>query len=189
MTIGYKLVSQTMETRNTQWKVGEKVTAKGDSNELCTDGVLHQYASPLMAVFFNPVHADIKNPRLFRVECSPIVADDGTKQGVKEQTLVEELPLPIITPEQHTTIAIKCALEIYKEPSFVAWAHEWLSGKNRSKEAADAAADAADAARAARAARAAAYAARADADAAAYAASNINIQRIIEDVVNGNKEV
>jgi hypothetical protein len=67
--------------------------------------------------------------------------------------------------------AIRVALKVYFEPSWVSWANNWLNGTDRSKTAAYAAAAACAAANAANAdaAYAAAYAAAADA--AAYSAA------------------
>ena len=63
-------------------------------------------------------------------------------------TLVEEIVLPIFTPEQRVAFAILCALKICKEQSFVYWAENWLNGKDRGDAAALAAGAAAAAAEA-----------------------------------------
>ena len=152
----YKLTAQNMQTYGgCQWEldVKKKTSGKGD---LCNDGWLHVYTHPLLAVLLNPIHANFKNPRLFECECGGLCkTDNGLKEGWMEVTLVKELDMPQITTEQKVKFAIYCALEVYKEKSFVTWAEDWLSGKDRS---ALATADAADAARAARAARASVYA-------------------------------
>ena len=73
------------------------------------------------------------------------------------------------------TLAIRLSLQIYTEASYVQWANDWLSNKDRSKKAAHASAYAAHAYAASYAAYAASYAAAAyaHADAYAYAASSI----------------
>jgi hypothetical protein len=54
-------------------------------------------------------------------------------------TLLRELELPVFTVEQRVEFAIKCAMKVYQEPGFVKWAKGWLTGKDRSAEAASAA--------------------------------------------------
>jgi hypothetical protein len=208
----YKLVTQDYRTRagesnETHWEIGKTIKVRGEGNELCTDGVLHSYATPLLAVLLNPIHAEIENPRLLEVKGSPIVARDWGKAGHKEITPIAELALPVVTTVQRAAFALLCALRVYKEPSFVAWAQGWLRGKDRTQKtanaayattadayattadvaaraanaaarAANAAARAANAAKAAaRAADAAARAARA-ADAAARASIKIDFARL-----------
>ena len=173
----YKLTNQNVQTRGGfQWALAEWREANGKGG-LCSDGMLHCYSHPLLAVLLNPIHANIKRPRLFEGEGEGEMLDDrGLKQGFKRMRITKELPLPVVTTEQRVKFAILCALEVYREDSFVAWAKAWLDGSDRSaraatRAAADAAADAACAARAARAAdAAAAYAVYAAANAANAAA-------------------
>lgn len=172
MTIMYKLVSQKMTSRNEmEWKIGKTNKALGEGVSLCSADLLHCYISPLQAVMFNPIHANFKNPKLLKIECSAILAEDGLKYGCKEQTPLEEIALPEITTIQLVAFAVKVALEVYKDPAFEEWADNWLSGKDRSIESAHAnnAADAAEAARNTAAEAAAAYAAADAAHVAAYA--------------------
>ena len=200
MAYAYKLLSQKMTSRNnTKWEIGKaiEISKEFSGNELCSNQLLHCYASPEIAVVMNPIHANISEPRLFRIRCSKILADDGTKQGCKKQTLLKELPLPEISVEQRIKIAILCATEVYKEPNFLVWAENWNTGKDRTATSANAAANAANAAAyaayaayaaAAYAAyNAAAYAAYAAAynaaKAASYAADKFSLQAIIETVV------
>jgi len=191
--IKYKLTTQNLTThKDFQWEVGIPKTIENPSEELCSEGVFHYYASPEQAALFNPIHANIKNPRLFEVEIDREVAFDGLKGGCHQMTLIKEIPLPQFTLEQRIKFAIKCALLVYKEESFVQWAVSWLSGKDRTAYVAYVAARAAADAAAFAAAYAAAYAAadaaaRAAADAAADAAAraaSINFQEIIEEVIN-----
>ena len=148
--IRYKLTDQDMQTYGgTQWVLGEpKAVPEADrSNKMCSPGALHYYTSPEQAVLFNPIHADIPSPRLFRVEIDREVDCDGLKGCCHSMTLLEELPLPVITTEQRAAFAIRCALEVYTDPAFVRWAEAWLSGEDCSTAAAHAAAYAAGAAR------------------------------------------
>jgi len=60
----YKLTDQNLQTHGGyQWVVGEWHKATGDGKALCTDGWLHCYDSPELAVLLNPIHAGIENPR------------------------------------------------------------------------------------------------------------------------------
>ena len=170
----YKLTSQDMMTLNeTLWGPGVTHTASG-MGELCSAGWLHAYSSPLLALFLNPIHANIKNPRMWEAEGSGNMKDDrGLKMGFSSLTTIREIPILEPTVTQQIAFGILCALKVYHDPAFVKWAESWLSGEDRSANAADAARAtvAADAAYApARAATNAAYAAAAYA-AAAYAAA------------------
>ena len=165
----YKFTDQNMQTHGgCQWVLGEKKTTSGEG-ELCGPGWLHCYADPLLAVLLNPIHADYENPRLFRARVGrKSKHDHGLKSGYTKMTLIEEIPVPAISTEQRVRFAILCAMKVYRNPGFVQWGENWLSGKDRSAEAAEAAWAAWAAARAAGAAWAAARAAGA-AEAAAWA--------------------
>jgi hypothetical protein len=168
--IKYKLTDQNNMTFNkTVW--GEDVTHKTNGKgELCGPGWLHYYHSPELAVLLNPIHADIRNPKLWECEAEDEYKDDmGLKGGCTKLTTVREIPLPEFSTEQKVKFAIYCTLETYREPAFVQWANKWLDGSNRTAAAARAAAAAHAAA--ARAAAAAATYAAAHADAAAAAAA------------------
>ena len=211
----YKLTTQDMKTRpgernETRWVVGEWVEATGDlEQDLCSDAYIHWYDDPLLAVLLNPVHACLDNPRLWEVEVTGDTKTDGQlKGGSRRVRLVREIDVPRITIEMCVTFAILCAKAVYKDREWNTWADRWLSGEDRTTNAAayaaagaanaaDAAGYAADAAARAAALRAvaraarrrAAYAARAvvDADAvsaadaavdAAYAAVDIDLKKI-----------
>jgi hypothetical protein len=169
----YKFTDSNLTTQNnTQWVLGEWKETNGIQQELCNSSWLHAYEDIYVAAFMYLAHVNYSNPRFFKAEGDGAFLSDGTKCGVTKLRLVEEIPLPTITTKQSVKIAILCALEVYHEASFVTWANNWLSGKDRSENAAWAVARAA--ARAADAARAAAYADAAynAARAAAWAASN-----------------
>jgi len=169
MTTLYKLTSLQSQTYNqTQW--GENVTHElpvRDTYELCSYQVIHAYVSPELAVLMDPIQSSLLPNAILWEAKGDVVTTDGTKVGCTKLTTLKRIPIPTITLEQRVTFAIKCALHVYKEPSWVAWAQAWLAGTNR------AAADAADAAAYAAYADAASYYAAADAaayHAAAYAA-------------------
>jgi hypothetical protein len=136
----YKLTDQNMQTRGGfQWTIDIERDAPG-VGPLCSSGWLHCYSDPLLAVFLNPAHASINNPRLFEAEASGVSKDDaGLKLGVQKLTLRREMPLPSVTLEQRVRFAVLCALSVCEVPHFVNWAEKWLSGEDRSAESARAA--------------------------------------------------
>ena len=71
---------------------------------------------------------------------------------------------------EQTAIAIVCAMQVYKEPVFTAWASHWLSGEDQTRQSAEVAEAAAEAWAARGAAWAAAWAAEAEAAAERAAA-------------------
>ena len=170
--IKYKLVNQQLTTFNgCQWKIGIPKETSGEG-DLCSSGWLHYYHDPLLAVLLNPIHADIHNPRLFTCLVEGGQKDDrGLKGGCTKLTLIEEIPLPVVTKNQKIAFGILCAQQVYSDNGGVwdNWAEKWLSGEDRSEKSRVDAADA-DAAYAA----AAAYASYAAANAAAYASYAAN---------------
>jgi hypothetical protein len=178
----YKLTDPLSQTYDqTQWggNVTHELPAR-DIYQLCSDQVLHAYVSPELAVLMDPVQANLLPSAILWEAEGDVVIDDGTKVGCTRLTTLKQIPIPTVTLEQRVTFAIRCALHVYNEPSWVVWAQAWLTGANRDADAARAASYAAYAANAAaNAARAAADAARAaayydanaEAEAAAYAAN------------------
>jgi len=174
MSTLYKLTDSDGQTRGgTQWGPGVSHSGTG-KGELCGPGWIHAYEHPLIAVLLNPIHADFQNPRLWEAKGEVGLRDTGQlKCGCKTLTTIREIPLPEITEEMRARFAILCAKEVClcSCSTWKAWANKWLSGEDRSVEAAKAAARAAWAAEdAAAAAAAAARAARAAWAAAAWAA-------------------
>jgi len=160
----YKLTNSNMITQNnTQWVLGEWKETDGIQRELCNSSWLHAYEDIYVAAFMYPAHISYSKPRFFKAEGDGKFLSDGTKCGITKLRLLEEIPLPTITKEQRVKISILCALKVCHEASFVTWANNWLSGKDRSTETSNAACAAAFAA--AFAADYSAFAAFADADA------------------------
>jgi hypothetical protein len=176
----YKLLTQDLTSHNkTKWELNKTITVTKEGIQMCTDQVLHCYNHPLLAILFNPLHANISNPRLFEIEVDKIVNTDGLKYASKSQTLIKELIIPEISLEQKVEFAIRVAKLVYKDTKWNTWADNWLDKSDRTKESAYAAAYAVYAYHAAanaacHAANAAARAARdaAYADAAADAAAD-----------------
>ena len=136
----YKITDNGQTRGETQWGEGVTHRAKKGKMELCTNTCIHCYSHPLMASFFNCIHGNCKNSQLWESEVKGKTITDNCKVGCKQLTTLKQVDLPEITTEQRITIAIKCALKVYQEPSFVQWANDWLSGEDRTKEAANASA-------------------------------------------------
>ena len=135
MKIAYKLTDSEMKThRGFQWELGKWYETTGRWS-LYSPGWLHFYSNPLIGLFLNPIHANIKNPRLFRAEVKGRGLDDhGLVCGYTKARLVEELPVPQISFVQRVRFAILCAKKVYKEKEWNKWANNWLSGKDRTEK-------------------------------------------------------
>jgi hypothetical protein len=198
MPLAIKLTNENMQTHGGyQFTLGETHKIEGRI-KLCENGFHCYPQSVALALFMNPKHGNFRKPRAFLAEVGGDCDLSPTKWAYAEMTLIEELKIPKVTTTQRVAFGILCALEAYKEPNYVTWANNWLSGVDRTNETANAAAYAAyiaDAAyiaayaanAAAYAAETAAYAAYADyatyaanaaADAADYAAASADIDLI-----------
>ena len=141
MKIAYKLTDSKMRTfKEFQWKLRKWYETAGKWS-LCSSSWLHFYNDPLVGMFMNPIHANIRNPRLFRAEVEGNFIDDkGLECGYSRAKLIEELSVPQISPVQRVRFAILCAKEVYKGKKWNKWADNWLSGKNRTEKSAASAA-------------------------------------------------
>ena len=139
MTTLYKLTDQNMQTYGGyQWVLGEERTTSG-YGDLCGPGWLHAYTDPLLAVILNPIHANYLTPKLFRADGEVGKTDHGLKVGCTKLVLTEEMKLPQVELHQLVAFGILCALEVYKDEKFIVWANSWISGADRSYDAANAA--------------------------------------------------
>jgi hypothetical protein len=130
------------ETNETLWGEGVTHTAAGRGG-LCTDGVIHAYASHELALFMNPNHANIADPMAWECEGVELVEDDGTKQGYKTLTTLIRVEEIRPTTEQRVRFAILCGKAVYKGANWNAWADNWLDGSDRTADTATCAAHAA----------------------------------------------
>jgi hypothetical protein len=88
----YKLTDENNQTRGgTQWGPGICHTAIGDGEELCSDGWIHFYTNPLIAILMNPVHANFLNSRLWECETSGAELHVPLKSGCKTLKTVKEI--------------------------------------------------------------------------------------------------
>ena len=139
MTTLYKLTTQEGTTYGgTLWGPGITHSASGPKGgALCSSSYIHAYRDPLLAVLLNPIHADFRNPVLWECE-GEVITDDRLKVGCSQLTTVKVIPLPEVTTTQRVRFAILCAMKVFDDPEWGAWASGWLSGK-RDKAAVQAA--------------------------------------------------
>src|SRR3990167_9065264 len=170
----YKLTDAKGRTYGgTQWGPGVRHDAAGDGQNLCSDGWIHYYDSPELAVLMNPIGAAFLTPRLWEfVPEGEQLHDHGLKSGCKAGTTIREVALPVFSLAAMVRWSILVALWVEHQPQFRDWAERWLSGQDRSAAAARAT-DAADADAAADAYAAAAHAVAARAAYAAVYAAHV----------------
>ena len=174
----YKLTDSENRTQNgTIWGKGVTHTARGAGSRLCTSDVIHAYTDPYIAVFMNPLHANINKPIMWEARGN-VIADDGTKVGVKSLTTIRKIKLVSLSYHQKVAIGIKCAFTVYKSKEYKKWGENWLNGIDRSSY------DSTDMA----AAYDAAYAAYEAARNINYSGSAFDLAGIIKDVLDTFKE-
>ena len=159
MTTLYKFTTQDYKTRKGEYNEtlwGENIEHNASGiGELCSNGWIHAYLSPELAVLLNPRHANIKNPILWECEGDIGKSDNQLKVGCTRLKTIRIIKTPKITTNQRVAFSILCAKSVCKDIAWNKWADAWLNNINRD-------AHATYAAHAADAATAAAYAANID---------------------------
>jgi hypothetical protein len=92
----------------------------------------------LLAGLLNPIHANISNPRLWECEGEIGKRDGQLKCGCHTLTTVREISISAITMEQYVRFAIGCTW-MSASAEWRTWASGWLTGIDRTAEAAYAA--------------------------------------------------
>ena len=139
----YKLTDKNNQTHGKlQWGPNVSHTATGNSDTLCSDGYIHYYKDPLLAVLLNPIHANFPNPNLWECEATGVTINEPLKSGSKTVTTIRQIPLPEVTLTQRIAFAILCVKQVYKSTTWLTWADNWLAGINRTRQTAKAVADA-----------------------------------------------
>jgi hypothetical protein len=131
----YKLTDAFKKTRGkTQWGAGVTHTAQGSPDQpLCTDGWIHAYEHPLVAVFMNPIHGGYKDPLMWEAEGEIGQRELDHKCGCRVLTTICQMVLPVITTEQRVRFAIGCAWPFNPNSAWKEWAMKWLTGQDRLK--------------------------------------------------------
>jgi len=141
----YKLTDKHGRTRageinETQWGSGVTHSAQGAPDQpLCTDGWIHAYEHPLIAVIMNPIHASLRKPRLWAAAGEIGAREGQIKCGCRTLTTIREIPVPKISMEQKLRFAIGIGMLSWNNFAYHQWARNWLSGADRTTEAAEAA--------------------------------------------------
>lgn len=140
MTQIYKLLNRDRTSYGGYpWIIGAWSITSGEG-DLCGPGWLHAYTHPMLAVLLNPIHANIADPVLYLAEGGGQVRDDhGLKVGYTRMRIMMALPLPALTTEHRVRFALACAALTYEGPRWLAWAHDWLVGRDRSAASASSA--------------------------------------------------
>ncbi len=94
-----------LTTYNSSWKVGVEKTAN-EKGELCSEYFLYAYTSPILAVMLNPIHENIRNPRIFEALGRVTLSDTGLRVGCTSLTLVKEVPVPVVYVDQRIAFGI-----------------------------------------------------------------------------------
>jgi hypothetical protein len=140
----YKITRPDLTTHaGYQWVVGETREFPG-AGPLCTPAWAYAYRTAQLAVLLNPIHANYDPYRLWRAT-GVIAREDHTKVGCSRLTLLEEVPVPHIAPEQRVEFAIRCSMPVYDraDSTWLAWAERWLDGSSRDSASATRAAESA----------------------------------------------
>ena len=133
--IVYKWTSAGHQTHaSTQWGAGVSHAAPG-GGELCTERWIHGYSSAALAVLMRTVHV----PHYYVLwQCEGDVGrDDGTKLGMTRCTTVRIIDAPVLTPEQHIAWGILAAAQVPQSAEWLQWARNWLTGDDRTPQAAE----------------------------------------------------
>jgi hypothetical protein len=116
---------------------GEWVRTSG-VGPLCTSGWIHVYPNSLLAVALNPIHANFQKPCGWKIKVGGKQLDNhGLKMGVTECRLLRPMELPVIPTSAHVRWAVQLSLLHYADQGYVEWAERWLSGEDRTREAAE----------------------------------------------------
>jgi len=136
-TLRWKLTNAQHQTYGgCEWWQGVTHEASGEG-ELCGPGWIHVYTSPRLAVLLNPIHANFGDPVLWRVECcGEVKTNHRLKEGWTRVTTIKIVKAPVYSHEQRIAFAIWCAAQLCCDPAWSAWADGWISGQDRTLEAA-----------------------------------------------------
>src|SRR4051812_25100255 len=103
----YKLTDQNNKSyNNTIWGQGITHRASGEG-DLCSNGWLHFYEDPRLAVIFNSIHAGFIDDKmkLWEAKAEGEIINDGTKCGCTKLTTIKEIPIPEVTADQSMEFA------------------------------------------------------------------------------------
>lgn len=139
MTKLYKITDEVNTTYNdTQWGPGIEHCTSG-RGPLCSEAWLHAYTDKYIAILVHPFHTSFVRPRLWEAT-GKVGAKDTFKVGCSRLKTVRRIPLPKPPLDVYRRFVILFAKATASDnKAWLRWANKWLSGKDRSKKAADAA--------------------------------------------------
>lgn len=114
--------------------VGKVTHPVGAPNDVYTPVAKLCADSPLLAVLQGSSHPSSTGQRLFQIDQWEVSV---TGDKPRAYTVIKELPAPqAIGLRQRLAFAILALAEVYREPPFLKWADQWLTGADRSASAA-----------------------------------------------------
>lgn len=146
--IGYKITDEKGYTRRgtfneVLWEQDKRLVTSGKGN-IDSDGFIHFYRSPLLAILHSPIHVMFSpSVRLWECEVSGnVVHNDYILSGCSDLMIVREIEKPHISYISKIAYAILCAKPFCINPfcnrvEINNWADDWLSNKDRSAETAN----------------------------------------------------
>jgi hypothetical protein len=115
--------------------VGKVTHAVGAPNDVYSQIAKLCADSALLAVLQSPSNNPNLGQRLFQIDQWEVSV---TGDRPRVYTVVKEAALPEIIPEQKLVFAIQALAEVYRDPMYLKWSNDWLSGADRGTPAAHA---------------------------------------------------
>jgi|GEM_PF-3453889 hypothetical protein len=112
---------------------GQSILASNTEENVLTRNAEELGDSPLVAIMLNPWHAQIDHQKMLELE---IGRNDLDEIGSSTNVVVRETTVPSVTTDQKIVFALMTIQEVYGNPVFKCWADDWISGSDRSAEAA-----------------------------------------------------
>ncbi len=125
---------QGMAANGKRVAVGKVTHSIGAPNDIYSQVAKLCADSPLLAVLQNPTYRPDAGHHLFQIDQWEVSV---TGDKPRAYTVIKELPPPQeISLLQRLAFAILALVEVYREPAYLKWADNWLSGADRSANAA-----------------------------------------------------
>ena len=139
MTTYYKLTTQNNRSAHGDLTWGEGITHSVAGPLVLSKNGIHVYTDPVLALFLNPIDANITTPVVWTWVAEGDHTEGQLKIAVQQFTTIRIVEVQSPTLPQRVTFGILAALEVYREPRFLEWTEKWLSGQDRSRASARAA--------------------------------------------------
>jgi hypothetical protein len=100
-----------------------------NGNDIVSQNLWECAVSPVLAVMKNPLHAECRGPRLFRIDCRK----KTRRETVALKLDISEVALPTVVAEQKLAFAMYAVRQLAPEHRFSHWVERWLSRIDRSR--------------------------------------------------------